>query len=146
MDLKKDLADILKAMKEHNLTKIAVKNKDFEVVLEKEGSGLVAAQPMMMQQGVAQHHEAPPPPATVKQEEAIYITSPIVGTFYAAISPEEPSFVKVGDQVENDKVVCIIEAMKVMNEVKSSECGKIVEVLVKNGDPVEYGTKLFKLA
>lgn len=142
MDLKKDIEEILKVMEEHNLTKIAVKKKDFEVILEKEGRAMTMAQPMMVPQ---QHNEPAKQPVPVKEESATYITSPIVGTFYTAASPDDPVFVKVGDQVDNGSVVCIIEAMKVMNEVKSNESGKVVEILIKNGDPVEYGTKLFKL-
>lgn len=69
----------------------------------------------------------------------------MVGTFYSSSSPDAPAFVKVGDIVNKDAVVCIIEAMKVMNEIKASSSGSIVEVLVSNGDPVEFGTKLFRI-
>lgn len=74
-----------------------------------------------------------------------YVTSPMVGTFYLTPGPEEPSFVKVGDKIEKDSVVCIIEAMKVMNEVKAGVSGIVAEVLVENGHPVEFGTKLFRI-
>lgn len=74
-----------------------------------------------------------------------YITSPMVGTFYLSPSPDDPAFVKSGDKVKEGNVVCIIEAMKVMNEVKSEISGEIVEVLVDNGHPVEFGTKLFRV-
>ena len=80
-----------------------------------------------------------------KDEESKYISSPMVGTFYQSASPEDSSFVKVGDQVNEDTVVCIIEAMKVMNEVKSGVKGKVVEFLVENGHPVEFGTKMFRV-
>lgn len=75
----------------------------------------------------------------------IYITSPMVGTFYLSPGPDEPHFIKVGDKVEKDSVACIIEAMKVMNEVKAGVTGTIVEILVENGHPVEFGTKLFRV-
>lgn len=75
----------------------------------------------------------------------IYITSPMVGTYYSSPSPDDPAFVKVGDRVEKGAVVCIIEAMKVMNEVKSSAAGVVAEILVENGHPVEFGTKLFRI-
>jgi acetyl-CoA carboxylase biotin carboxyl carrier protein len=76
-------------------------------------------------------------------EELHIIKSPIVGTFYAAASPEAQPFVKVGDAVQEGKVVCIVEAMKLMNEIEADVSGDIVRVLVENGQPVEYGQPLF---
>lgn len=76
----------------------------------------------------------------------LYVTSPMVGTFYSSPSPEDPPFVKVGDKIDQKTIVCIIEAMKVMNEVKAGFSGTIIEVLVESGHPVEFGTKLFKIA
>ena len=70
----------------------------------------------------------------------------MVGTFYAAPSPESPSFAKIGDAVKEDSVVCIIEAMKIMNEIQAEVSGTIAEILVENGQPVEFGQKLFRLA
>lgn len=81
----------------------------------------------------------------VEKAAGQYITSPMVGTFYAAASPDDPVFVKVGDVVREDTVVCIIEAMKVMNEVKAGVSGVIVEICVDNAHPVEFGTKLFRI-
>ncbi len=75
----------------------------------------------------------------------LYITSPMVGTFYGNPTPGEPSFVKVGDKIEKSTVVCIIEAMKVMNEIKAGIVGTIVEALIDNGSPVEFGTKLYRI-
>lgn len=80
------------------------------------------------------------------REAALYITSPMVGTYYSAGTPEDPPFIKVGDKVDKNTVVCIIEAMKVMNEVKAGIAGTIVEVLVDNGNPVEFGSKLFRIS
>jgi len=74
-----------------------------------------------------------------------YITSPMVGTFYSAASPDDPVFVKVGDTVREDTIVCIIEAMKVMNEVKAGASGVIAEICAENAHPVEFGTKLFRI-
>lgn len=102
-------------------------------------------------------HSAPPQfspmgeePKTSKEKhdqvkEGKWITSPMVGTFYAAPSPEDPSFVKVGDKVDENTLVCIIEAMKVMNEVKAGVKGVVAEVCLENGHPVEFGTKLFRI-
>ncbi len=74
-----------------------------------------------------------------------FITSPMVGTFYSSPSPEDPSFVKVGDRIEADTIVCIIEAMKVMNEVKAGMKGVVVEMMVESGQPIEFGSKLFRI-
>lgn len=78
--------------------------------------------------------------------EASYITSPMVGTYYSAATPEDRPFIKVGDHVTKDSVVCIIEAMKVMNEIKAGITGVISEVLIENGHPVEFGSKLFRIS
>ena len=79
------------------------------------------------------------------KEELHVIKSPIVGTFYAAPSPEAPPFVKVGDNIQAGQVVCIIEAMKLMNEIEADMGGEVVGVLAENGQPVEYGQSLFAL-
>ncbi len=98
--------------------------------------------------GAAVHSEAAAPeapkPAALKEELHV-IKSPIVGTFYAAPSPEAPPFVKVGDNIQAGHVVCIIEAMKLMNEIEADMGGEVVGVLAENGQPVEYGQSLFAL-
>ena len=90
---------------------------------------------------------APPavPAATETEDELAYIKSPIVGTFYKAASPTSDPFVSIGDFVEKGSVVCIIEAMKLMNEIEADVTGEIVSILVENGQPVEYGEKLFAI-
>lgn len=80
-----------------------------------------------------------------EESDLITITSPMVGTFYSSASPEAEPFVKTGDIVSKGKIICIIEAMKLMNEIESEYDGEIVECLVKNGDMVEYGQPLFKM-
>lgn len=74
-----------------------------------------------------------------------YVKSPMVGTFYRSPSPENPAFVETGSKVDEKTVVCIIEAMKIMNEIQAEARGSVVEVLVENGQPVEYGQRLFKI-
>ncbi len=81
----------------------------------------------------------------VEDTTSLFVTSPMVGTFYTSPSPDEDGFVKVGDRVEKNTVVCIVEAMKVMNEVKGGVSGVVAEILVENGHPVEFGTKLFRI-
>jgi acetyl-CoA carboxylase biotin carboxyl carrier protein len=93
---------------------------------------------------------APPPAAGTSAEQsreiqvADYITSPFVGTFYSSPGPGKPPFVGVGDSIKPGQTVCIVEAMKLMNEIESEDAGLIEEVLVVNGTPVEFGTKLFR--
>lgn len=79
-------------------------------------------------------------------EDGVMITSPFVGTFYRAGSPENPPFVEVGQSIRKGQVVCIVEAMKLMNEIEAEVDGKLIEVLVKNGEHVEYGQPLFRMA
>ncbi len=90
---------------------------------------------------------APAVPEEEKIEETgiVYIKSPLVGTFYRAHSPDSPPFVDVGTEVEDDTVLCIIEAMKVMNEIQAEMKGSILEVLVENGVSIEYGQPIFKI-
>jgi acetyl-CoA carboxylase biotin carboxyl carrier protein len=88
---------------------------------------------------------APAASAPEKEEGIDIIKSPIVGTFYEAASPGSPAFVKEGDTVTVGQVLCIVEAMKLMNEIESDAAGKIVKILVSNGQPVEYGQPLFKI-
>lgn len=93
----------------------------------------------------AQGSIAPQPEESAPVDESKLIKSPMVGTFYAAPSPDAPPFVKPGDGVDGDSVVCIVEAMKVMNEIKAETTGTIAEVLIENGDSVEFGQPLFRL-
>ncbi len=88
---------------------------------------------------------APAAPAGGDEAGFAYVKSPMVGTFYRSPSPDNPSFVEVNTKVEEKSVVCIIEAMKIMNEIQAEAKGTIVEILVENGQPVEYGQRLFKI-
>ncbi len=102
-----------------------------------------AAAPAPPPQAVAA--AAPAASAPEKEEGIAIIKSPIVGTFYEAASPGSPAFVKEGDNVAVGQVLCIVEAMKLMNEIESDAAGQIVKILVSNGQPVEYGQPLFKV-
>ena len=89
--------------------------------------------------------QEPPPAAALVEEELYALNSPIVGTFYSAPSPDAANFVDVGAQVQKGQVLCIVEAMKVMNEIESEIDGEVVEVLLENGQPVEFGEVMFRL-
>ncbi len=129
MDIKK----LIETMEKHGLTRLRVKEGDQEVEMEKGGVAIPVASPPAA--------SSLPPVAP----EGEVILSPMVGMFYPSSSPEAGPFVKVGDPVDENTVVCIIEAMKVMNEVKAGIVGTIKEVLVENGQPIEFGTPLFKV-
>jgi acetyl-CoA carboxylase biotin carboxyl carrier protein len=85
------------------------------------------------------------PVAPVDDANIAFVTSPFVGTFYRSPSPDAPSFVEVGSSIREGQALCIVEAMKLMNEIEADSAGTIVEILVENGKPVEFGQKLFKL-
>ena len=85
------------------------------------------------------------PPSSAPAEKLVDIHSPIVGTFYRSPSPDAPPFVDVGDRVKKGQVICIVEAMKLMNDIESEAAGEVVEILIANGQPVEYGEVLFRI-
>jgi acetyl-CoA carboxylase biotin carboxyl carrier protein len=133
-----EIKEYVLLLEENNLSKLQIKNKDFELLLEKNS---YSPQKII--------HVQPEPVRETKVVEEVktghFITSPMVGTYYASPAPNEPSFVKEGDSVSEESVVCIIEAMKVMNEVKAGIKGRIKEIYCKNGQPIEFGTKLFRI-
>ena len=89
---------------------------------------------------------APSPAVEVPSEVGTFVTSPFVGTFYRSPSPEAPSFCEIGQSVKKGQIVCIVEAMKLMNEIEAEADGKVAEILVQNGEHIEYGQKLIRLA
>lgn len=107
------------------------------------------ASPATVEQPVPSSSAAPSPtpgvPSSSDESGYAYVKSPMVGTFYRSPSPENPAFVDTNTKVEEKTVVCIIEAMKIMNEIQAETKGTIVELLVENGQPVEYGQRLFKV-
>lgn len=151
------IKEILDAFEERNMQKFQMKQGEFELVLEREVSkkeviaaAAVPQQVHAMQHALPPHFPNQPQHAAEAQAPAVdanakYIDSPMVGTFYASAAPGEAPFVGVGDTVKAGDVVCIIEAMKVMNEVKASTSGVVKEVMVQDGHPVEFGTKIFKI-
>ena len=148
MDLSK-LKELMELLEKSELHKMTLKEKDgLEIHLEKPKPEVVSAQAAFAQAPVAAAPAAAAPQApkpAVEEPAGDFITSPMVGTFYTASSPDNPPFVKSGDRVDADTVVCIIEAMKVMNEVKAGKAGVVKEVLIDNANPVEFGTKLIRI-
>jgi acetyl-CoA carboxylase biotin carboxyl carrier protein len=156
LDLKQ-IKQIIDLMKRSELTEFAVEEEGFKLKIRRglnelpvvttsrsPGSAPAAEEP-------APAPKAPAPAAAgvaaAAAEEAgiSYVKSPMVGTFYRSPSPESKAFADVGTKVEDNSVVCIIEAMKIMNEIQAETKGTIVEILIENGQPVEYGQRLFKV-
>ena len=146
MELKK-VKELIDIMKENDLVELEVVDGDSKVHLKRPGSEVpvVTAAPAMIPAAAPVSGAAPEAAASQEDESLVKITSPIVGTFYQASSPDSDPFVKVGSKVDADTVVCIVEAMKVMNEIKAEASGTVVEVFCKDGQAVEFGQTLFKV-
>ena len=170
MDLKQ-IKELMVAMEKAGVKKISLKEKTgFELQLEMQDEFPPAAthstvhshpsmfipHPMGKSHDFAHMQHVPQMSQSTEEDkshkvkttevvEGKFITSPMVGTLYTSSSPDSPAFVKVGDKVTEQTVVCIIEAMKVMNEVKAGISGVIAEAYIDNGHPIEFGTKLFRI-
>lgn len=149
------LTELMRLMDENDLAELEVESGEFKVRLKKRaahgglemGGALGMVPPGLAPTGVGPVPAGHPPvgvPAAAA-EDLIEITSPMVGTFYRSPAPEADPYVRVGDTVHEDSVICIIEAMKVMNEIKAEAEGTIAEVKVENGETVEFGQVLFTL-
>jgi len=139
----KEIKEIISLMEEHNLSEIEIEKGDQKIKLRKtmkSDSGIVMEQPVIIQRPhAAETESSKESPQEKKISNLIEIKAPIVGTFYRSPSPDAASFVEVGQEIEVGQVVCIIEAMKLMNEIKSEVRGKVVDILVENADPIEFG-------
>ena len=162
-----ELRELISLLRENGLAELELESQDFRVRLRRESANSqpvqyadpapVAAAPATQPAPQPQNNPAPanapaPVPAhpgahattEASQDQDLHIIpSPIVGTFYRAASPTADPFVKIGSNVEADTVVCIIEAMKLMNEIQAEAAGEVVKIYVENGQPVEYGQPLF---
>lgn len=148
------LRELLTILNQTDITELSLKSGDLELTLKKGSS--VVAQPIITSPPVltappasapvpeisATPDPTPPPQAPKKGTE---INSPMVGTFYRAPSPDDPPFIEVGDSVKKGQVVCIVEAMKLMNEIEAEANGVVSEILVQNGEPVEFGQVLIRI-
>ncbi len=150
----KELKEILKLVNEAEITEFNLEVGDFKIGIKKGGVVDVVPVAHAAPTPVAVHLPSATAPAVASVPAAphkevadnlIKITSPMVGTFYRAASPDADPFVQVGDQVAHGQTVCIIEAMKLMNDITAEKAGKVVQILVKDGEPVEYGQVLMLL-
>ena len=135
MDLK-EIQNLIKFVSKSGVSEVKLEVEDFKITIKTMQQVPVASTPVA---------QAVPAEAAAVEEDSKYITitSPIIGTLYRKPSPDKPNFIEVGDTVQADSVVCIIEAMKLFNEIESEVSGKIVKVLVDDSSPVEFGQPLF---
>jgi acetyl-CoA carboxylase biotin carboxyl carrier protein len=155
----KQLRDLMRAIKQFDLTSLTLEKNGERIEMRRSGSALcttpVADQAIpafasrgltTLEPGGARLTESDEKGREKSSETGvIYVTSPFVGTFFRSPTPGEPSYVEVGQKVSIGQTLCIIEAMKLMNEIESEYSGTVVEVLADNGKPVEYGEQLFKI-
>ena len=156
----KDIKKIVELMDEHGLSQFKLEQDETKLELKRGGDVDVSAISQLMAAAPAPIAAAPVAPAAPAAAPAAAapaadagglpagteeITSPMVGTFYTASAPDADAFVKVGDKVSADTTVCIVEAMKVMNEIQAEISGEIVEILVENGTAVQFGEPLFRV-
>lgn len=151
----KQIEQLFQFMTDHNLEEFEYSRGDLHIRLRKPSSGVVFSAPraalapeiIVSNSGgaapAAPETAAPAAPESRLTEDLHLVKSPIVGTFYGSRSPGSEPFVKVGAFVEAGQTLCIVEAMKLMNEIESDETGEVVRVFVENGQPVEYGQALF---
>lgn len=152
----KELEALIKLIKKSGVSEVSLDLKDFKITVRNNGhsapapvivSAPMAATPVVASAPApapAAASAAPPPKAAAADEsKLITVRSPMIGTFYRSSSPDKPPFASAGDEVAPGKVLCIIEAMKLFNEIESEVSGKIVKVLVENASPVEYDQPLF---
>ncbi len=154
MDLKQ-IQDLVKMVNKSNISELTIEEKDIKITIKQKEDKYVTSAPM---QAVPQMQAMPvaaapgataapvaatPAAAPKAADNLITIKSPMIGTFYRKPAPDKPNFVEEGDEVRNGKVVCVIEAMKLFNEIESEVSGKIVKILVDDSSPVEYDQPLF---
>lgn len=149
MDLK-EIRKIVELMNEHELSLFHLEQEGVNLKLKKGADVVQVAQAALPAAAPAPVAAAPAPApaaesATTPEPAGNEITAPMVGTFYASPSPESPPFVNVGDSVSEGQTICIIEAMKVMNEIKAETSGTVSAIVAKDGEPVQFGDPLFRV-
>lgn len=150
----KQIQELLKAVNKSNISELSIKDGEFEITIKQANTEpqYVMAQPAVQPQVIAAAPQAAPQqqvaaaPAAAPAAPAsntVTIKSPMIGTFYRSSGPDKPAFVNVGDEIKPGDVICIVEAMKLFNEIESEVSGRIVKVLVDDATPIEYDQPLF---
>ncbi|PSO81677.1 MAG: acetyl-CoA carboxylase, biotin carboxyl carrier protein [Cyanobacteria bacterium QS_4_48_99] len=148
------IRELIAAINQTDIAELTLKSEDFELTVRK-GASIAPKQATEETHGEVASQTAPEPTVTPSaneqsasppvEQKGVEVTSPMVGTFYRAPAPDEEPFVEVGDRVTTQQTVCIIEAMKLMNEIESEVSGEVTEILVEDGEPVEYGQTLMRI-
>ena len=150
MDIKQ-IQELIRFVAKSGVNEVAIEQQDFKITIKTNQTQTIvnATVPQLQQAPVAAPAQlpqaAPAAPAVAVEDTSNYVTikSPMIGTFYRSSSPDKPLFVNVGDEIKSGSVLCIIEAMKLFNEIESEISGRIVKILVDNASPVEYDQPLF---
>ena len=147
MDIK-EIQELIKFVAKSGVSEVSIDRKDFKITIKAQGNAptvvnMQAAPMPIAAAPVAAATPAPAAPVANENANLITIKSPMIGTFYRSGSPDKPSFVNVGDKIGPGNVLCVIEAMKLFNEIESEVSGKIVKILVDNASPIEYDQPLF---
>jgi acetyl-CoA carboxylase biotin carboxyl carrier protein len=145
-----EVRTLIELLKKNDLAVLEFAKGDFKITLKTSagaaGATMIQGAPSIAAPSVAPLVTEKTPAAEPVKKIYQEIKSPMVGTFYASVAPESPSFVEVGTTITHESVVCIIEAMKVMNEIKAEISGKVVEIVAENGKPVQFGEVLFRVS
>ncbi len=146
------LREILLTLNATDISELTLKEGDYELSIRRGLPSVpsqVVGTPLMSTAAPAPIAQETPVIANLSpaapEHKYVDVTSPIVGTFYASPAPDEPAFVQIGDRIQKTQTVCIIEAMKIMNEIEAEVVGEVVEILVQNGQPVEFGQPLMRV-
>jgi len=141
----KEIKEMLKLMEENNLMELEIEKEGLRIRLKKSSASDGQSIPVIIEKENKQkpQSDSSREQASVVSINTVEIKAPMVGTFYRAPGPEAPPYIEVGQRIEPGQVICVIEAMKLMNEIKSEIKGKITEILTENADPVEFGQPLF---
>ena len=137
----KQLRSLLRTLADGNVSEFEFEDEQVKVRLVRGGGG----RPSIETTASFASSVEPPPATTAADERVVYVTSPFVGTFYRSPSPDAPPFIEVGNVIREGQALCIIEAMKLMNEIEADCAGKVLEILAENGKPVEFGQRLYKV-
>ena len=149
------IQELVELLERSSVTRISWRRGSERVVIQRGAPAVAGAPPVPVGQAVAHPPTAgsggprvaapEPPPAAPAERAGVLVTSPFVGTFYRAAGPDQPVLVELGSVVKKGQPICIIEAMKLMNEIESEDAGKVTEILAENGQPVEFGQALFRI-
>ncbi len=141
------LRELLAILNQTDIDELSLKSTDFELTIRKGNNPggttvVTTAAPIPLEPTIEAAPEAEPAPPPGPDKKWVKVTSPMVGTFYRAPAPDEPAFVETGDRIQKNQTLCIIEAMKLMNELEAELSGEVMEILVDNGEPIEFGQTL----